>query len=103
MLLSNVGLVGTLLFAAFLATVCRHAGPPRPEDAVPRAARQALLAALVAASLSGTVFDLGVAFYAFTAAASLGGAAREPASHLAPLPALTTPRPAPTLAPSYPS
>jgi hypothetical protein len=102
-LLSNVGLVGTLLFAAFLTTVCRHAGPPRPEDAVPRAARQALLAALVAASLSGTVFDLGVAFYAFAAAASLGGAAREPSSALGPLPALTTPRPAPTLAPSCPS
>ena len=57
---------------AFLANVYRGALPESdPESAVPRAARQAVLASLVAATVSGTVFDLGVAFYAFAAAASL--------------------------------
>ncbi len=69
-LLSNVGVIGTLLFLMFVISACR--GAPAGQIApVPRAARQALLASLLAASVSGTVFDLGVAFYAFAAAASM--------------------------------
>lgn len=71
-LLSNVGVIGTLLFAAFVFSACRgnrSAGQIAP---VPDAGRQAVIAALLAASVSGTVFDLGVAFYAFAAVASLG-------------------------------
>lgn len=71
-LLSNVGIAGTLLFLAFVVNVCRS---PRselePTSAVPRAARQAVLASLIASCISGTVFDLGVAFYAFAAAATV--------------------------------
>jgi hypothetical protein len=80
-LLSNVGLVGTLLFLTFLDQVLwvsrkTALGP------VPRAAREAVLAALITASISATVFDLGVAFFAFAAAstvedAGLFGAGRE--------------------------
>jgi hypothetical protein len=69
-LLSNVGVIGTLLFVAFVASACRSASG-RQVAPVPRAARQAVIAALLAASVSGTVFDLGVAFYAFAAAASM--------------------------------
>jgi hypothetical protein len=71
-LLSNVGVVGTLLFAAFLWATCRGLpGEFTEESAVPRASRHAVLAALAAAFVSGAVFDLGVAFYAFAAAASM--------------------------------
>lgn len=69
-LLSNVGVIGTILFVMFVVSACR-AAPARQIAPVPRAARQALLAALLAACVSGTVFDLGVAFYAFAAAASM--------------------------------
>ena len=71
-LLSNVGIVGTLLYLAFLTRL--RAAPGTQEDAarsaVPAAARQAVLAALVAAAVSASVFDIGVAFYAFAAAAA---------------------------------
>jgi hypothetical protein len=72
-LLSNVGAFGTLLFLLFLFRVFLRIRPNRalPAAAVPRAARQAVLAALIAASVSGGVFDLGVAFYAFAAAATV--------------------------------
>jgi hypothetical protein len=79
-LLSNVGIIGTLLFVMFVISACRSA-PARQIAPVPRAGRQALLASLLAASVSGTVFDLGVAFYAFAAAASL--AARKEVEALA--------------------
>lgn len=78
-LLSNVGVLGTLLFLAFVA---RLLVPPartlESEDAaVARAARHAVLATLIAASVSGVVFDLGLAFYAFAAAAAVRVLPRE--------------------------
>ena len=79
-LLSNVGVIGTLLFLMFVISACRGSRV-RQIAPVPRAARQALLASLLAACVSGTVFDLGVAFYAFAAAASM--AARSEAVALA--------------------
>jgi len=70
-LLSNVGVIGTLLFFVFLIRLFRsdcllHAAPDR---AVVRASKHALFAALISSSLSGAVFDLGILFYAFAAAA----------------------------------
>jgi len=70
-LLSNVGVIGTLLFIIFLIQVFRsdslhHASSDR---AVVRASKQAILAALICASVSGTVFDLSILFYAFAAVA----------------------------------
>jgi hypothetical protein len=69
-LLSNVGCVGTLLFLAFLKHVL---WVPRRSAVGPIAcaARQAVLAALIGASVSATVFDLGIAFFAFAAASTL--------------------------------
>lgn len=75
-LLSNVGLLGTALFAAFLVGVLRapaRADTSDDEDgdaAVRRAAAHAVGAAFIAATVSGVVFDLGLAFYAFAAAAA---------------------------------
>jgi hypothetical protein len=57
--------VGTLVRGAFLSTG-QDRGP------VARAAGHAVLTSLIAASVSGTVFDLGLAFYAFAAAAAAG-------------------------------
>lgn len=69
-LLSNVGAVGTLLFLAFLKHVLWV--PKRTAvEPVARAAREAVLAALITASISATVFDLGVAFFAFAAAGTI--------------------------------
>jgi len=70
-LLSNVGVIGTLLFFVFLIQLFRsdtlhHA---LPDWAVVRASKQAIFAALICASLSGAVFDLSILFYAFAAAA----------------------------------
>lgn len=70
-LLSNIGIVGTLLFFVFLLQLFQsnslhHASHDR---AVVRASKQAILAALICASLSGTVFDLSILFYAFAAVA----------------------------------
>jgi hypothetical protein len=71
-LLSNIGIVGTALFGAFVLEVWRSGDHATVADqAVARAARHAVLATLIAAILSATVFDLGIAFYAFAAAASL--------------------------------
>lgn len=71
-LLSNLGVIGCLLFGAFLLTAFRSAfGAGSGHDvAVARAAGLAALAALIAASISATVFDLGMAFYAYAAAAA---------------------------------
>jgi hypothetical protein len=72
-LLSNLGLVGTALYVAFLVNVLRGAPEtPGAPHVVRQAARHAVLAAVVAACVSGAVFDLGVAFYAFAAAATVG-------------------------------
>jgi hypothetical protein len=69
-LLSNLGVIGALLFAAFAIAIFRGAfadGVERP--AVQRASGHAVLAGLIASTVSGSVFDLGLAFYAFAAAA----------------------------------
>ncbi len=79
-LLSNVGILGMLLFIVFFSKVF-FGTPPNgalPTAAVPRAARQAVLAALISASVSTAVFDLGVAFYAFAAAATVTPPKPEP-------------------------
>jgi hypothetical protein len=70
--LSNLGAPGAILFSAFLYKVLT--GPSRlpAEDAlIPRAAREATLAGLIAAAMATTVFDLGVAFYGFAAACTV--------------------------------
>jgi hypothetical protein len=71
-LLSNVGLPGMLLFLAFLKHVLWLPRETAPSP-VARASRQAVLACLIAASLSATVFDLGVAFFGFAAASTIPG------------------------------
>jgi ABC-type antimicrobial peptide transport system permease subunit len=70
-LLSNLGIPGTLCFAAFVYQLlfARPAGALQSQAAVTRAARQAVLATLIAASLSAAVFYLGMAFFAFAAVA----------------------------------
>jgi hypothetical protein len=69
-LLSNLGVVGTCLFAGFIIRLFTvPAGPAASEAAVVLAARQAVIAVLCAATLSSAVFYLGMSFYAFAAAA----------------------------------
>lgn len=80
--LSNLGVVGAGLFSAFLAYVF-GAGrtAPGPVPPITTAARHAVAAGLAGSLLAASVFDLGIAFYAFAAAASLP--ARSP-RHTAP-------------------
>lgn len=69
-LLSNLGLIGTGLFAAFVLRLFSvPTGPVASEAAVMMAARQAVIAVLCAATVSAAVFYLGMAFFAFAAAA----------------------------------
>ena len=68
-LLSNLGIVGALTFLGFLHNVTSGGGMS-PNAGISRAAGHAALATLIAATVSGTVFDLGIAFYLFVAAAS---------------------------------
>lgn len=76
-LLSNVGVAGVVLFGAFAARLLGAALPADPgEAAIARAARHAAVATLIAKSVSGTVFDLGMAFHAFAAAASVAACVR---------------------------
>lgn len=80
-LLSNVGAFGTACYVAFLYCVMHRRG--FEGGSVTRASRHAVVASLVTACVSGTVFDLGIAFYAFAAAATVGVTA-ETAAGLAP-------------------
>jgi hypothetical protein len=81
-LLSNLGVVGAGLFSAFLAYVFGAGrGATGPVSPITTAARHAVAAGLAGSLLAASVFDLGVAFYAFAAAASLP--ARSP-RHTAP-------------------
>lgn len=64
-LLSNLGLFGTVSYLLFVARVLTVARGP-----VQLASQHAMIAALIASSLSATVFDMGLAFYAFAAAAA---------------------------------
>ena len=75
-LASNLGVLGLLLYAAFLARVFFGAVHGTDVDPVVRASRRAVLAALIAASISAVVFDLGLAFYAYAAAATAHEATR---------------------------
>jgi len=70
--LSNVGVVGATLFALFCYRSLRI--PPQKlrlidDKVVSYCAGQAMLAVLICAAISGTVFDLGPCFYLFAAAA----------------------------------
>lgn len=73
--LSNLGVAGALLFVAFVWRVFTTPANPGAQQIadmpITRAARRAFVAALVAAAMSATVFDLGLAFYAFAAAGAL--------------------------------
>jgi hypothetical protein len=70
-LLSNVGAIGTYVFVAFLSSLFRKSPyEQQMTHDIRSGAQQAVLASLVAATVSATVFDLGVAFYLFAAAAS---------------------------------
>jgi len=74
----SIGIVGSLLYGAFLVTALRP-GPPNRYDplavAVRRAARWACFALLIAASIAGSFIDLGLPFFIFAAMACgrLGG------------------------------
>ena len=72
-LLSNIGIIGSLMYAMFLFHVLRPTPPGDGDtlDHVSAASRQALLASLSAALVSGASFDRGPAFYLYAAAASL--------------------------------
>ena len=75
-LLSNIGAIGGVLYLAFLARLRAPRNVhvvPELEAVIPAAARQAVLATMIAATISATVFDLGIAFYAFAAAAATSG------------------------------
>jgi len=72
-LLSNVGLIGTVLFGAFIHTLMRSpiASTIDPlTRAVGQASRQAILGGLIAATISGAVMDLGLLFYFCAAGAA---------------------------------
>lgn len=70
-LLSNLGVLGVALYAAFLLRTLFAAGVvDEQERAIRRAAAWATVAALVPAALAGGYFDLGVMFYAFAGAAA---------------------------------
>ncbi|MDB4973077.1 MAG: O-antigen ligase like rane protein [Myxococcaceae bacterium] len=73
-LLSNLGAVGTLCYLMFLGRVLGlgRAGREHEEPStLMRASRHAVLASLIPACVSSTVFDLGIAFYSFAAAATV--------------------------------
>jgi O-Antigen ligase len=69
-LLSNLGVVGTVLFGMFLYRSYRRDANRTESPAIVSASRQAVAGTLAAACVSGAVFDLGMAFYCFAAAAA---------------------------------
>ncbi|GEP03116.1 hypothetical protein [Methylobacterium oxalidis] len=77
-LVSNVGVVGTLLYGAFLtATVTRSASVPEGgQEPVRAAARGACLATLLAATVTLGSIDLGLFFVIFAALATTAPEAR---------------------------
>ncbi|MCT7375567.1 hypothetical protein [Chelativorans salis] len=67
-LLSNVGLLGTIIFFIFFGSILfSKAGPGGAgqdiDDKIARAAKAGLVAGLAEALVSGTVYDLGLMFY----------------------------------------
>lgn len=83
-LLSNLGLIGLVLFLGFVFEVMRPVSTGVSDSPVAGAARHGAIATLIAASVSGTVFDLGILFYVFAAAATAAAvpATRSSASEL---------------------
>jgi hypothetical protein len=77
-LLSNVGILGTLLFFGFFTAVLRGPRNESTPNPIAEGSRQAVLASLVAAAIAGGVFDLGIAFYAYAAAATVGATQLQP-------------------------
>ena len=74
-LLSNLGLFGTAMFGLFALNVCRapyleRAQTSDAERAMRKAASDATVAALIGSLVAVGMFDLGVSFYLFAAAAS---------------------------------
>lgn len=87
-LLSNLGFIGTFLFGGFVFEVLRSRSSTQSSPTV-QAARQAVIASLIAAAISGAVYDLGLCFYAFCAAASCSGVAQSASrAELSPRPLL---------------
>ena len=76
-LVSNIGFLGAGLFLAFVVRAAvAPSGFVDDDIAMTRlAARHALLAALISASVSAGVFDLGPTFYAYTAGAAMSSLA----------------------------
>lgn len=71
-LLSNLGVLGTLFYLLFLGSILRRPTAQPDHDAIVcEAGGQAVLAALSSALVSAAVFDMGIAFYGFAATASL--------------------------------
>ncbi|MBB4567178.1 O-antigen ligase family protein [Rhizobium leucaenae] len=67
-LLSNLGIPGTLIFALFVLLILKADTRPgrlplREAAAVARAAKAGFITVLVSAATSGTVYDLGLMFY----------------------------------------
>ncbi|MGG6896910.1 hypothetical protein [Rhizobium sp. BR 315] len=77
-LLSNVGLFGTLLFALFVGRLLTADGrfpyPSRETAAVVRSAKAGIITVLISAFASGTVYDLGLIFYILAGSISAFGA-----------------------------
>ncbi|HEY6882329.1 MAG TPA: hypothetical protein VI299_30065 [Polyangiales bacterium] len=70
-LLSNIGAIGTLFYVFFLKAVLAKPASGADADPTTIAARQAVIMCLCAASIGQPMFDMGIAFYCFAAAASL--------------------------------
>jgi hypothetical protein len=71
-LIASLGVVGTVCYVLFLTKALLTPIPvhyPLPERAVCYAARHAMMAALIVASAALSVFEMGVCFYLFAAAA----------------------------------
>jgi len=80
--LSNLGVIGAIFFSLFALNVCRSPYVERAlatsEDfAVRKAASDATVAALIGSLVAVGMFDLGVSFYMFAAAASSFSVAQE--------------------------
>lgn len=70
-LLSNVGLIGAILFALFVGnTLMLRSDAGRYERAATRAAKAGVFAGLCEAMISGTVYDLGLLFFILAGSAA---------------------------------
>lgn len=70
-LLSNVGLIGTVLFALFVGNILSmKSGGGIREHTTMRAAKAGVFAGLCEAMISGTVYDLGLLFYLLAGSAA---------------------------------